>query len=262
MGRLTPPPFLKLKLNQMKFERKDRIYVLKSKATPLSFMLASRNTRRSPLMYFDEDKGVNRTLRYARNQKSPFEDEQDDNAILEPVVFEDGFLRVPKNNIVLQRFLNYHPGMGTVFEEVNTEKDASQDVFNMDVELDAEIAAKEMDISMSEYIARVLMGARVDQRSSAEIRRDVRMYARHNPVEFLEMLDDPMLKLQDLASKSFEGGLLSLRNKKRDIYFALKDNKKKLLTIPFNEKPVSALAAYFQTDEGIEVMEMLDKKLK
>ena len=40
-----------------------------------------------------------------------------------------------------------------------------------------------------------------------------------------------------------------------------KDNKKKLLTVPFNEKPISALAAYFQTDDGIEIMEMLDKKL-
>ena len=245
----------------MKLEVKDRIYVLKSRSTPLSFMLSSRNTKRYPLMHFDEKKGINRPLRYARNQKSPFIDEQDENIILEPVVFEDGFLSVPKTNPVLQQFLHYHPGMGQVFEEVNTERDASQDVFNMDVELDAEIAAKQMDIAMCESIARVLMGSRVDQRSSAEIRRDVRMYARHNPVEFLEMLDDPMLKLQDLASKAFETGLLSLRNKKRDIYFALKDNKKKLLTVPFNEKPISALAAYFQTDDGIEIMEMLDKKL-
>jgi len=34
----------------------------------------------------------NRPLRYARNQKSPFEDEQDGNVILEPIVFEDGML--------------------------------------------------------------------------------------------------------------------------------------------------------------------------
>ena len=75
----------------MKLQLKDRIYILKTKTTPLSFMLASRNTGRHPLMHFDEEKQVNRALRYARNQKSPFEDEQDDNAILEPVVFEDGF---------------------------------------------------------------------------------------------------------------------------------------------------------------------------
>ena len=70
----------------MKIQRKDRVYILKSHSTPLSFMLNSRNTRRSPLLYFDEEKGVNRPLRYARNQKTPFEDDQDDNIILEPIV--------------------------------------------------------------------------------------------------------------------------------------------------------------------------------
>ena len=80
----------------MKIELKDRVYVLKSQTTPLSYMLISRNTKRKPLLYFDEEQGSNRALRYARNQKSPFEDEQDDNAILEPIVFLDGFLTVKK----------------------------------------------------------------------------------------------------------------------------------------------------------------------
>ncbi len=241
---------------------KDRVYILKSKSTPLSFMLASRNTRRFPLMYFDEDKGVNRSLRYARNQKTPFEDEQDDNAILEPVVFEDGFLRVSKNNPVLQWFLSLHPGFGKVFEEVNTEKDAVQDVYNMDVELDAEIAAREMSIDVAESIARVIMGADVSRMTSAEIKRDIRMYSRRNPVEFLEMLDDPMIKLQSLSQKALDERILILKNKGRDVYFNLKDNKKKMITVPFEEKPVTAIAAYLQTDKGIEVMSMLEKKLK
>ena len=35
-----------------------------------------------------------------------------------------------------------------------------------------------------------------------------------------------------------------------------------MITVPFEEKPVTAIAAYLQTDEGIEVMSMLEKKLK
>ena len=59
-------------------------------------------------------------------------------------------------------------------------------------------------------------------------------------------------------------GILAMSSKgsKKQFKKDLKDNKKKLLTVPFNEKPISALAAYFQTDDGIEIMEMLDKKLK
>ena len=60
----------------------DKTYKLKSNATPISFTLPSRNTTRFPLMYFDEEQNMNRALRYARNQKSPFEDEQDGNFLL------------------------------------------------------------------------------------------------------------------------------------------------------------------------------------
>jgi hypothetical protein len=75
----------------------DKQYKLTRETAPLSLILASRHTTRFPLLHFDEDTGLNRPLRYARNQNSPFQDEQDDNAIVEPIVFEDGFLHVPKN---------------------------------------------------------------------------------------------------------------------------------------------------------------------
>ena len=104
----------------------DKIYVLKGDTTPLTYMLSSRNTRRAPLLHFDGTS--NRALRYAVNQKSPFEDDQDGNSILEPIVFVDGALVVSKTNPVLQKFLSLHPGYGEIFEEVNNEKNAASDV--------------------------------------------------------------------------------------------------------------------------------------
>ena len=77
----------------------DKSFVLNRTTPPLSFMLSSRHTRRNPLLYFDGTS--NKPLRYARNQKSPFEDEQDGTAIVEPIIFDDGFLHVPKENPVL-----------------------------------------------------------------------------------------------------------------------------------------------------------------
>ena len=94
----------------------DKQYRLTQKTAPLSFMLPTRNSKRFPLMYFDEETGINRSLRYASNQKSPFEDEQDGNALLTPVIFEDGFLHVPKENQILQEFLHYHPLNGMKFQ--------------------------------------------------------------------------------------------------------------------------------------------------
>ena len=86
----------------------DKFYRLKKDAAPLSFMLQTKHTKRSPLLHFDPETGQNRALRYARNQKSPYEDEQDGNVILEPIIFEDGMLRVGKENQVLQQILYLH----------------------------------------------------------------------------------------------------------------------------------------------------------
>ncbi len=124
---------------------KDKSYKLKKEVAPLSYMLPSRNSRRLPLLHFDTTEGINKPLRYAVNQKTPFEDEQDGNAILEPIIFEDGFLFVPKNNPVLQEFLHYHPQNGSVFVEVDNEKDASKEVEILNVEVDALIEARKLN---------------------------------------------------------------------------------------------------------------------
>ena len=39
-------------------------------------------------------------------------------------------------------------------------------------------------------------------------------------------------------------------------------NGRKLLNVPFDENPYSALAAWFITDEGVEVYSQIEKKLK
>lgn len=239
---------------------KDKTYRLKGNTAPIVFILNSRNSRRKPLLYFDGER--NRALRYASNQKSPFEDDQDSNAIIQPVVFEDGMLFVSKTNPVLQEFLSYHPGNGTIFEEIDEEKDASVDVEILDAQLEAQVAAKDLPIEMMETIGRIALSLNVDKMSTAELKRDIRLYARNNPEDFLSTLNDPMLKLQNLASKCFAEGLLSLKNKGKDIYFSLPSNKKKLMSIPFGESPISTLATFFQTNDGIEVMSMLENKLE
>ena len=122
----------------------NKTYKLTRNKAPLSYSIPSRHTKRKSLLWFDEETGLNRTLRYSKNQKSIFEDEQDKNVILEPIVFEDGLLFVPKENQILQKFLAHHPGLGNMFVEVDKEKDASTDVSQLDLSLDAQIAAKEL----------------------------------------------------------------------------------------------------------------------
>ena len=248
----------------MKKEQKvvAKSYRLLRDVAPLSFMLNSHHNRRKPLLYFDEEKGINRPLRYARNQRSPFEDEQDGNAIMEPIIFEDGFLHVERSNQVLQEFLSYHPGEGQVFEEINEAKDAAEELHFQEVILDAQLLARDMSMSKLEMVCRVLMGARADNMSTAELKRDVLVYARNYPEDFIDTLNDPALQMYDDVVQIFAKSLLSKRNKGRDIYFNLKDNKTKILTVPFGEDANDIMSSYFQTDDGVETYKLLKQMLK
>jgi hypothetical protein len=237
----------------------DKTYKLRKESAPLSFMLSSKHTKRKPLLYFDETTGQNRALRYARNQKTPFEDEQDGNAILEPIVFEDGFLLVRKENQILQKFLHLHPENGFTFIEVDTEKDAQKELEVINYEVDALIAARQLDIDRMEQIASVGLGLKTSSMTTAEIKRDVLVFAQRHPKDFLELLSDTMLELQAKVAKFFEDGLIVFKNNK-DVYFNLKGNKKKMLTIPFGEDKDYIVASYLQSDEGIETLKMLEKK--
>lgn len=236
----------------------DKFYKLTRDAAPLSYMLPTRNSAHFSLMYFDEDTNTNRALRYARNQKSPFEDEQDDNAILEPVVFEDGMLSVPRTNPVLQEFLHYHPLNGVKFVEIDNEKDASLDVEMMNMEIDALIAAKELDIDMIENVTRVLFGRDTSKMSTAELRRDLLVFAKREPEYFLDVLTDPMLQLQGNVQMFFDKGLLSFRKNNTEVWYNTSSNKTRMLTVPYGNDPKETVASYLSSDDGIESLKMLE----
>lgn len=238
----------------------NKVYKLKSGA-PLSYTLASRNHPRFPLMWYDEKNNVNRALRYAVNQKSPFEDEQDGNAVLEPIVFEDGFLSVPKNNPVLQMFLHYHPLNGIAFEEVDKEKDAAAEVQDLNVEVDALIEARQLTIEQVEMFTRVMFGKDPSMTSTAELRRDILIYAKQDPKGFLNVLNDPELRFQSKVRMFFENKLLTMRNNDKEVWFNTSTNKKKMLSVPFGEDPYTVAGHFLQSDEGIDSLKMLEASM-
>lgn len=176
-------------------------------------------------------------------------------------MFEDGLLHVTKENQVLQHFLSLHPGNGMIFEEINEAKDAAQELEAETAVLDAQLLARDLSIEKLSTIGRVLLGADVDKLSTAELKRDVLVFSRNNPMEFIDILNDPTLQVQEDVVLFFQKGLLQLKNNQRDVYFNLINNKKKFLTVPFGEDPMDIVASYFQTDDGVETYKLLKRKL-
>ncbi len=190
------------KNKQQKFV--DKSYKLLRGVAPLTYMLPTKHSRRFPLLHFDESTGVNRELRYARNQNSCFRDEQDKNVVLEPIIFEDGFLYVPKENQILQKFLHYHTLNGKTFTEINESKDAAAQVDALMVEADALVEAKKLSLEQLENVCRVLFNTDTSKVSTAEMKRDILVYAKNNPQDFLDVIKDPDLKLMGTVQRFFD----------------------------------------------------------
>jgi hypothetical protein len=245
-----------------KIQPKDRAYRLLGNYSPLSMTIPTRHTSITPLLYYDEETNTNRPLRYATNQRSPFEDEQDGNAIMGYVVFEDGTLFVPKSNPVLQEFLYYHPMSNVIFEEIDNERDAQEELDSFNVEIEAMSKAKELTIDEIEIMYRVIFERDPSRMSSMELRRDVFMYAKNYPAEFIKSLNNPNLRLQSKVFIFFDKGLLSFRNGNKEVWYNTPSNKKRMLVVPYGEDPYLLVTTFLKSDDGLEALRMLDTHLE
>ena len=112
---------------------------------------------------------------------------------------------------------------------------------------------------MAEAIMRVEIGSKVSKLSSKELRRDLLVFARNNPKLFLELADDENVMLRNFGIRAVEDGLLRLSQDQR--YFMWGSNGRKIMTVPFDEHPYTALAHWVKTDEGIEIYQNIEKRL-
>jgi len=238
-----------------KWEVKDRMYYLKNNLTPLSYSIRAAN-----IHWFDEEKGYERELKSTSNQRTVFVDEMVGDQRLEHIIFRDGSLFVPKNKVVLQKLLSlYHPHRNVLFEEYKPVQEAAEDIDFLEMEIEALTTAQSLDIDMAEAIMRVEIGSKVSELSSKELKRDLLLYARRNPSLFLELVNDDNVSLRNFGIKATEMGLLKLSSDQRTFMWG--SNDRKLMNVPFDEHPYSALAAWFKTDEGMEIYSNIEKRL-
>jgi len=237
------------------WEIKDRTYFLKGGKKPLSYIVKSAN-----IYYFDEGKGYERELKYCENQKSCFVDEMLGDQRLSHIIFKSGVLMVPRTKTVLQKLLSlYHPHRNKLFHEWKPEVDAISEIDVLELEIEALNAAQNMDIDMAEAVMRVEIGSKVSTMSSKELKRDLLIYSKKNPKLFLELVNDKNVVLRNFGIKATEMGILKLSTDQRT--FSWGSNDRKLMNVPFDEHPYSALAAWFKTDEGMEIYSNIEKRL-
>jgi len=237
------------------WEIKDRFYLLKGNDKPLSKLLKG-----SGIYWFDEEKGFERELKYCSNQRTCFVDEMQGDQRLEHIIFRNGVLNVPKNKTILQKLLSlYHPQRDKIYYEYKPSAIAASEIDVLEMEIEALNAAQNLDIDMAEAVMRVELGSKVSKMSSKELKRDLLLYAKRNPRLFLDLVNDDNVQLRNFGIKATEMGILKLSSDQRT--FSWGSNDRKLMNVPFDEHPYSALAAWFKTDEGMEIYSNIEKRL-
>jgi hypothetical protein len=242
------------------WEIKDRNYYLLGNVSSLTYSIPTRHSARYPLLWLDEENGEQKELRYTTNHSSSFVEDQKGEAVLGHIVFEDGALFVPKEMQSLQKMLSlYHPFLNKRYAEFDGTAEAEDELEDLELELVAMNAAKDLDIDAAEAIMRVELGSAVSKMSSKEIKRDLMLFAKRNPALFIELANDDNVQLRNFAIRAAEAGIIRLSQDQRTFHWGANDRK--LMTVPFDENPYSAMAAFFKTDEGVEIYRSIEKKL-
>ena len=251
----TPKVDVKIEPKKPSWEIKDRIYYLKGNKKPLSHSIRSAN-----VYWFDDEKGYERELKYCQNQKTPFVDEMQGEHRLSHIIFRSGTLFVEKEKTVLQKLLSlYHPDKDKLYYEHKPVEIAENQLDWLEFEIEALTLAKNIDIDLAEAIMRVEVGSRVTEMSSKELKRDLLLFAKRSPRLFIELVTDDNVQLRNFGIRAVEQGIIKISGDQRNFLWA--SNDRKLMTIPFDEHPYSALAAWFKTDEGMEVYSNIEKRL-
>ena len=242
------------------WEIKDRTYYLTDGKEPASYTLRGKNMVGKPLQWFNEETGETHTLRYAMNQNSPFELEQQGQIIIGHIVFRDGTLFVGRGNQVLQKLLSlYHPHKDKLYYEHDPVSDAIDEDALYDLQFEAESTARELDINHLEAIVRGFIGNAVVDYSVAEIKLEAKKLARRAPEQFMDLVNDDTLQLRNLAIRGKEEGVIKLIND--NTVWVWGGNGKKITSVPFGENPYGHLASFMQTDDGASLLASIKKKL-
>ena len=95
---------------------------------------------------------------------------------------------------------------------------------------------------------------------SKELRRDLLLLAKANPKLFISLAADENVQLRNFAINAVEQDIIRISPDQRTIHWS--SNDRKLMNVPFDENPYSAIAAWFKTDEGVEVFKSIEKRLQ
>ena len=166
---------------------------------------------------------------------------------------------VPRQKQNLQKLLSlYHSQRGVTYKEQDDVANAVNELDDIQLEIEALNLANTLDVDHAEAILRTELGSAVSTMNSKELKRDLMLLAKSNPALFISLAHDENVELRSFGIRAAEAGIIALSSDQKTFKWVV--NGRKLMEVPFDEHPYSALASWFKTDEGMLVYKSIEKK--
>ena len=252
----TKPSMYQLVQNGGKDKKGKPIY-------PVVYMIKAED------IIYDPEKDVNRKIRYIPGEISIYEDEQKEDAkVKSPITFNNGFLMVDRTNPTLRKYLNCcnlnqsnpdrDKNIRPAFKLLNHQEKAKNNLEKMMVEMDAIRTALEMPLEKLIGYAKVL-GINVNK-STDEIRYDMKMLAQKDPKSFISGMDDPKTELKETLLKASEYNIIKLD---RDKITWIKGDQRPVITnVPLGVKAIDHMTEYCLSGKGETALEHIKLQLE
>jgi hypothetical protein len=215
--------------------------------------------KQNNITVFDEESSSVRQLRYSPNEMSIWADEQGENIIREQVIFIQKNLLVPYTRPNLQKYLDLHPDNiangGRVYSLVDTEKKAT-------IELDKEFETLDAigmvrDKSIEELLPVAMYLAIDTNQRNMEIKRELLIQAKSNPKRFIEMFDNPIVKVKSTIMTAIDFQIL------KESPDGLKwfDSNALIVATPAGQNTVDIATRFCLSEKGALVLEEIETQL-
>lgn len=252
--------------------------------SPTVYRLSNQFTRvmpngskRYPVVYilpntdviYDPDTDAQRTIRYIPGEKSIWADEQSPSAANKrtSLSFTNGSLVVPPENPQLKLFMDLtnknasNPNrirtVQATFEVYNAEREATFNIEQASLQLEAQQMALKMPLDKLLGYARVL-GVNINK-STDEIRYDMKVIAQGNPEMFVNGIDDPRNETKNTIFKAEENRIIRLSERK--IEWVKGNTTSIITTIPLGIDHVEYFVDLLHSDEGKDIFDSIKKRL-
>jgi len=243
----------KVKRQLVDDSKKDKVYTI-TKGGGIWYKLKQNN-----ITVFDEETQRVRQLRYSPNEMSVWADEQGENIIREQIAFIQKNILVPYTKPNLQKYLDLHPDNvangGKVFNLVDTEKKATVELDKEFIILDAVGMVRDKSIDELLPVA-MYLGIDTNQRNM-EIKRELLMQAKSNPKRFIEMFDNPVVKVKSTIISAIDFQILRSDNDGLKWY----DSNRLIVATPAGQETVDIATRYCLSEKGAMVLDEIENQL-